>query len=148
MGEIGAWIAAGDDLLFVRRGGKGEKSDTLKKRLIEFDEQLKLEFDESHPSVSFCAGIATRLPKEKIPKTIRLAFENEKKSKDNWKSRAKDSGRPDLISELNENGKTELKVFQNRTEWKQTDGPIHLMDRELAEEGSMIYQSITVREEE
>ena len=59
-GEIGAWVAAGDDLLLVRRGVIGEDDETLQQQLKELDNLLKTEFPNSAIKFSFCAGLTKR----------------------------------------------------------------------------------------
>ena len=152
MGELGAWVAAGDDLLFVCRGEIGEENDSIQTQLIELDKLLKLKFDKSKIAFSFKAGIATRQPGQKITEMTRLALENEERADDNWKTRAKKSGRLELIQQRNkDSGNLEDKPFTPRYEWEEKDGPVYsipsVRNGVPTEEESMIYAS-TFREEE
>jgi hypothetical protein len=146
MGVLGAWVAAGDDLLFVCRGEIGEENDSIQTQLIELDKLLKLKFDKSKIAFSFKAGIATRQPGQKITEMTRLALENEEKANDNWKTRAKENGRLELIQQRHkDSGILEDKPFTNREEWKREDGPVYsipsVREGVPREEESMIYHS-------
>ena len=153
MGELGAWVAAGDDLLIVRRGKKDEESNSIQTQLIKLDRLLKLKFNNSKMAFSFKAGIATRQPGQKIFEMTNLAFDNEKKAGDNWKTRAKENGRLELIQERQkDSGTLGNKKFTNREEWKREDGPVYsipsLREGVPTEEESMIYSSTFRGEEE
>tara|TARA_B110000483_G_scaffold200381_1_gene240664 strand:+ start:84 stop:2327 length:2244 start_codon:yes stop_codon:yes gene_type:complete len=152
MGQLGAWVAAGDDLLFVRRGEMGEENDSIHTQLIELDRLLKLKFNKSEIAFSFKAGIATRIPGQKITEMTGLALENEEIAKDNWKTRAKKSGRLELIQQRNkDSGNLEDKPFTPRYEWEEKDGPVYsipsVRNGVPTEEESMIYHSTSEREE-
>lgn len=153
MGELGVWVAAGDDLLFVRKGKKGEENDSIQTQLQKLDGLLKLKFDKSKIAFSFKAGIATRQPGQKITEMTRLALENEEKANDNWKTRAKENGRLELIQQRHkDSGILENKPFTNREEWKREDGPVFsipsVREGVPREEESMIYHSDSKLEEE
>ena len=153
MGELGAWVAAGDDLLIVRRGKKDEESNSIQTQLIKLDRLLKLKFNNSKMAFSFKAGITTRQPGQKIFEMTNLAFDNEKKAGDNWKTRAKENGRLELIQERQkDSGTLGNKKFTNREEWKREDGPVYsipsLREGVPTEEESMIYSSTFRGEEE
>ena len=153
MGELGAWVAAGDDLLLVRKGKKGEENDSIQTQLQKLDGLLKLKFDKSKIAFSFKAGIATRQPGQKITGMIRLALENEECANDNWKTRAKKSGRLELIQQRNkDSGNLEDKPFTPRYEWEEKDGPVYsipsVRNGVPTEEESMIYSSTFRGEEE
>ena len=152
MGELGAWVAAGDDLLFVRKGKKGEENDSIQTQLQKLDDLLKLKFDKSKIAFSFKAGIATRQPGQKITEMTRLALENEKKANDNWKTRAKENGRLELVQQRHkDSGILEDKPFTHREEWKRENGPVYsipsVREGVPTEEESMIYHSTSEREE-
>jgi hypothetical protein len=76
----------------------------------------------------------------------RLALENEEKAGDNWKTRAKENGRLELIQQRHkDSGILEDKDFTNREEWKRGDGPVYsipsVREGVPREEESMIYHS-------
>jgi hypothetical protein len=159
-GEIGAWVAAGDDLLLVRRGVIGEEDETLQQQLKELDKLLKLEFPNSYIRFSFCAGLTKRKSSnvegqkwEKIPDMIQRARKKEKLTKNYWKTRADKSDRDDLISEYDSiSGSIKRKEgWDLMSEWVPGNGPVYSIpsvdEGVPTEEESMIYTS-TFREEE
>ncbi len=157
-GEIGAWVAAGDDLLLVRRGVIGEDDETLQQQLKKLDKLLKLEFPNSAIKFSFCAGLTKRkksnVGPEKIPDMIQRAREKEKRAKNYWKTRADRSGRDDLISEYDSKTGTiqRKKGWDLMNEWVPEDGPVYsipsVKEGVPTEEESMIYNSTFRGEEE
>ncbi len=153
-GEIGAWVAAGDDLLLVRRGVIGEEDETLQQQLNELDKLLKLEFPNSAIKFSFCAGLTNRKSSnvegqkwEKIPDMIQRARKKEKQAKNYWKTRADKSDRDDLISEYDSiSGSIKRKKgWKLMSEWVPEDGPVYsipsVREGVPREEESMIYHS-------
>ena len=130
LGEIGAWVAAGDDLLLVRRGEKSESNETLKKILKQFDVQLQEQFPKSIPTVSFCAGLEYR--KEggaelTIFQTIQKSKNYENICKDNWKTRARDSGRSELYTTYF-GSEEKKKPFDESFLWEEGGSPIEVLD--------------------
>ena len=82
----------------------------------------------------------------------RLALENEKKANDNWKTRAKENGRLELVQQRHkDSGILEDKPFTHREEWKRENGPVYsipsVREGVPTEEESMIYHSTSEREE-
>jgi len=130
LGEIGAWVAAGDDLLLVRRGEKSESNETLKEILKQLDVQLQEQFPKSIPSVSFCAGLeyrevgATELT---IFQIIQKSKNYENICKDNWKTRARDSGRGELYTTYF-GSEEKKKPFDESFLWKEDGSPIEVLD--------------------
>ena len=157
-GEIGAWVAAGDDLLLVRRGVIGEDDETLQQQLKKLDKLLKLEFPNSATKFSFCAGLTKRkrsnVGPEKIPDMIQRAREKEKRAKNYWKTRADKSSRADLISEYDSiSGSIKRKKgWTLMSKWEPGNGPVYSipsLNKEVPkEEESMIYHSDSKSEEE
>ena len=101
LGEIGAWIAAGDDLLLVRRGKKEKPNNRLEDIIRLLDKRLKEKFPNSSPEVSFCAGIENRYNNKgemEIFEMIQKSKENEETCKHRWKTRAEDMGKPELVN--------------------------------------------------
>jgi hypothetical protein len=160
-GEIGAWVAAGDDLLLVRRGVIGEEDETLQQQLKELDKLLKLEFPNSYIRFSFCAGLTKRKSSnvegqkwEKIPDMIQRARKKEKLTKNYWKTRADKSDRDDLISEYDSiSGSIKRKEgWDLMSEWVPGNGPVYSIpsvdEGVPTEEESMIYASMFREEEE
>ena len=157
--EIGAWVAAGDDLFLVRKGVIGEVGDTLQQQLKELDDLLKIEFPNSLIKFSFCAGLTKRRKSdiessgnETIPEMIGRAMNRETLAKHNWKTRAEKSDRKDLITSYDSSkGKLIPKKYTEQNEWMREDGPVYsiLSVREgvPTEEESMIYHSTSEREE-
>jgi len=158
--EIGAWVAAGDDLLLVRKGIIGEEDETLQEQLNELDDLLNKEFPNSRIKFSFCAGVAKRRKSdievsgnEKIPDMIERAVKRETLSKHNWKTRAKKFNRIELITSYDSRkGKLILKEYNKENEWKREDGPVYSISSVRkgvpTEEESMIYTSTYRGEEE
>ena len=151
--EIGAWVAAGDDLLLVRKGIIGEEDETLQEQLKELDELLNKEFPNSRIKFSFCAGVTKRRKSdiensgnEKIPDMIKRAMDREKLAKHNWKTRAKTLNRMELITSY-DSRKGELipKEYEEENEWKRENGPVYsipsVREGVPREEESMIYHS-------
>jgi len=160
-GEIGAWVAAGDDLLLVRRGVIGEDDETLQQQLKELDNLLKIEFPNSAIKFSFCAGLTKRRSSnvegqnwEKIPDMIQRARKKEKQAKNYWKTRADKSDRDDLISEYDSiSGSIKRKKgWTLMSEWVPGNGPVYsipsVREGVPTEEESMIYSSTFRGEEE
>lgn len=160
-GEIGAWVAAGDDLLLVRRGVIGEDDETLQQQLKELDNLLKTEFPNSAIKFSFCAGLTKRRSSnvegqnwENIPDMIQRARKKEKQAKNYWKTRADKSDRDDLISEYDSiSGSIKRKKgWILMSEWVPGNGPVYsipsVRNGVPTEEESMIYSSTFRGEEE
>ena len=161
-GEIGAWVAAGDDLLLVRMGVIGEDDETLQQQLKELDNLLKTEFPNSAIRFSFCAGLTKRKSSnvegrrelEKIPDMIQRARKKEKQAKNYWKTRADKSDRDDLISEYDSiSGSIKRKKgWTLMSEWIPGNGPVYsipsVSEGVPTEEESMIYTSTFSGEEE
>ena len=158
--EIGAWVAAGDDLLLVRKGLIGEVDETLQEQLVELDNVLNKEFPNSPIKFSFCAGVAKRRKSnietsgnEKIPVMIKRAVGREKLAKENWKTRAEKFNRMELITKYDSrNGELTTKKYKKKNEWKREEGPVYSIPSVRKgvprEEESMIYHStIKVGEE-
>ena len=160
-GEIGAWVAAGDDLLLVRRGVIGEDDETLQQQLKELDNLLKTEFPNSAIKFSFCAGLTKRRSSnvegqnwENIPDMIQRARKKEKQAKNYWKTRADKSDRDDLISEYDSiSGSIKRKKgWILMSEWVPGNGPVYsipsVREGVPTEEESMIYHLNSKSEEE
>jgi hypothetical protein len=116
LGEIGAWVAAGDDLLLVRRGEKSESNETLKKLLKELDVQLQKQFPKSKPTVSFCAGIEYRKVgtlEITIFQTIQKSKNYENICKDNWKTRARENNKSEYYTSFVLGKKIEKKFTES-----------------------------------
>jgi hypothetical protein len=100
LGEIGAWIAAGDDLLLVRRGKKNKPNNRLEDIIKLLDNRLKEQFPNSNPDISFCAGLENR-GEIKIFEMIQRSKKNEKTCKNRWKTRAEEADRSELYTSVN-----------------------------------------------
>ena len=158
--EIGAWVAAGDDLLLVRKGIIGEEDETLQEQLNELDDLLNKEFPNSRIKFSFCAGVTKRRKSdievsgnEKIPDMIERAMKRETLSKHNWKTRAKKFNRMELITSYDpRKGELIPKEYNKENEWNREDGPVNSISSVRkgvpTEEESMIYTSTYRGEEE
>ena len=149
LGEIGAWIAAGDDLLLVRRGNYKKPNNKLEDIIKLLDNRLKEQFPNSDLDVSFCAGLENRSNhkgKMKIFEMIQKSKENEETCKHRWKSRAEDAGRSELYTSVNSStGKKKEKTFNRITEGHSSVSSIVSLGE--GPESSMFLKSSSEEEE-
>jgi len=148
LGEIGAWIAAGDDLLLVRRGKKEKPNNRLEDIIKLLDKQLKEQFPKSYPEVSFCAGIENRYNHKRMEifEMIQKSKENEETCKHRWKSRAEDAVRSELYTSVNSTtGEKKEKPFDRIAEGHSSVSSIVSLGE--GPESSMFLKSSSEEEE-
>ena len=111
--RIGAWIAAGDDLLLAEYEGLDEENH-LNNLLIQLSENLKLLRDNEYGEfpLSFAGAICDRRKKESIFDLYNRVKNQEHKCKARWKTIQLENGLTNLLTKAN----GELKEFENTEE--------------------------------